>query len=253
MGRAHAETLAREGASIVAFDICGPLKYSLAPAATSEDLRETAALVESHGQRCLTAEVDARDLSGLTDLADRTMSEFGRIDILVVNHGIWVVAPNSWELEEENWQESIDVLLTGAWKVCKAFVPRIIEGNRGGSVILTSSVNSVIPQPSAIAYTAAKHGLIGIMKVLAHELGSDWIRVNAVNPAGIPTPMVIDSPTVDKAMEYRPEYISNNRALLPEEWIPIQAVADAVLWLASDESKHVKGIQVPVDGGWAIY
>jgi (+)-trans-carveol dehydrogenase len=252
MGRVHAQTLAREGASIVAFDICDGFAFSRAPAATPDDLAQTARLVEEQGQRCLTAQTDARDLPGLCALADRAMAEFGRVDVLVVNHGIWVVAPNSWDLEEENWQESIDVLLTGAWKVCKAFIPQIIEGQRGGSIVLTSSVNAHTPQPSAIAYTAAKHGITGVMKVLAHELGEHWIRVNTVNPAGIPTPMVQEGDTVEYALKYRPEYISNNRALLPEEWIPAQAVADAVLWLSSDEARHITGIQVPVDAGWAI-
>lgn len=252
MGRAHALKLAAEGAAVVAFDVCTGFEYSVAPPATPEDLEATAKAVRELGVACIAREVDARDLDSLTKLADDTVAELGRVDILVVNHGIWVVAPNSWELEEANWQESIDVLLTGAWKVCKSFIPAMRAGGRGGSIILTSSANGVIAQPSAIAYTAAKHGVIGIMKVLAHELSKDWIRVNTVNPANIPTPMVLDSPTVELALKYRPEYISHNRALLPEEWVPIDAVAEAVLWLASDASRHITGIQLPVDAGWVI-
>lgn len=252
MGRSHAQALAAEGADLVLFDVCEGFDYVLAPPATEADLAETARLVEATGRECLARRVDARDLTALQDLADAAMERFGRIDIVVVNHGIWVVAPNSWELEEANWQESIDVLLTGAWKVTKAFVPKLIEGGRGGSIILTSSVNAHIPQPSAIAYTAAKHGLTGVMKVLAHELGEHWIRVNNVNPAGVPTPMVIEGDTVARAMEFRPDYISNNRSLLPEDEIPVRAITNAVLWLASEDSRYVTGTELPVDAGWAI-
>jgi (+)-trans-carveol dehydrogenase len=252
-GRSHAETLAREGADIVAFDICEPLKYPLAPGATEEQLAETARLVQTHDRRCLTAKLDARDLPALRDLAARTMAEFGRVDILVVNHGIWSLAPNSWELEEESWNESIDILLTGAWKVTAAFIPKLIETGPGGSIVVTGSTNSVQPQPSAIAYTAAKFGLMGLMRVLAVELGPYEIRVNAVNPAAIKTPMVFEGGSLERALEYRPDYIGTNRAMLPmpQGWVEPEVVSDAVLWLVSDEAKWVTGAMIPVDGGWS--
>jgi NAD(P)-dependent dehydrogenase (short-subunit alcohol dehydrogenase family) len=179
------------------------------------------------------------------------MHEFGRLDGLIVNHGIWSMAPNSWELEEESWQETIDVMLTGAWKVCKAFVPHILAGNRGGAVVLTGSVNSVQPQPSGIAYTAAKHGIAGVMKVLATELGEFNIRVNTVNPGGIATPMLLEGGSIELATKYRPNWISHNRALLPVEWIPPESVSNAIVWLMSEESKYVTGAMIPVDSGWA--
>lgn len=250
-GRAHAVALAREGADIVAFDICEALRFPLHPGATVEDLAETKSLVEAEGRRCLSAKLDARDLGGLEDLAERAMDELGRVDVLVVNHGLWTLAPNSWELSEESWQESIDVLLTGAWKTCKAFIPTIISGDRGGSVILTSSVNGVQPQPSAIAYTASKHGVVGMMKVLAHEAGEFGIRVNAVLPGGIATPMLLEGGSIEKAIEYRPSFISNNRNLLPVEWQPPESVANAVVFLASEESAYITGVSLPVDSGWS--
>jgi (+)-trans-carveol dehydrogenase len=148
-------TIAREGADIVAFDICAPLRHSLHPGATEADLQETARLVEEQDRRCVSAKVDARELPALRELADRAIAELGRIDVLVVNHGIWSVAPSSWELDEEDWVDSIAVLLTGAWKVTTAFFPKIIEGDAGGAVVITGSTNSVQPQPSAVSYTAA--------------------------------------------------------------------------------------------------
>src|SRR4051794_28149463 len=113
-GRSHCVALAREGADIVAFDICGPLRTPRYPGATPEDLEETVRLVEAEDRRCVPAQVDARDLPGLQAFAGEAVAELGRVDVLVVNHGIWAINEQSWTLAEEDWQESIDVLLTGA-------------------------------------------------------------------------------------------------------------------------------------------
>lgn len=252
-GRSHAVTLAREGATIVGFDICEKIGFPLTPGATEEDLQETVRLVEEQDQRMLAEKLDARDLGGLQKLADRTMEEFGRIDALCVNHGLWTVAVNSWELEEEVWQETIDHMLTGAWKVCKAFIPKMIESGNGGSVIITSSANGVNPQPGAIAYCAAKGGEIMMMKVLSKECGPHNIRVNTINPGGIATPMLLEGGTVERAAELHPDYITNNRNSLPVEWQPPESISNAVLFLASDESAYITGIQLPVDSGWNNY
>ena len=252
-GRSHAVTLAREGATIVGFDICEKLRTALTPGATEEDLQETMRLVEAHDRRCLTAKVDARDLDGLQKLADQAMEEFGRIDILLVNHGLWTVAPNSWELEEPVWQETIDVMLTGAWKVCKAFIPKILEGERGGAIVITASANGITPQPGAVAYCAAKAGEIHMMRVLAWELGPYNVRVNTVNPGGIETAMLLEGGTVERALELHPKYIGNNRNLLPIEWQPPESVSNAILWLVSDEAEYVTGTTIAVDAGWTNY
>ncbi len=259
-GRAHAETLAREGAHIVAFDLCEPFEHPVHPGATEEDLAETGRLVQAQDRLCLTSKTDARDSEGLAKLAAEAMDQFGRIDVLVVNHGLWVSAPNSWELEEDSWQESLDVLLTGSWKVCKAFIPALIEGGRGGSIILTGSANAVQPQPGAVAYTAGKHGQAGLMKVLALELGPHNVRVNQVNPGAINTP-ILHGGAIERSLEFYPNHFSYNRNVLPEEIFdktvmgatqPAQSISDAVLWLASDESRFVTGIMLPVDGGWTV-
>lgn len=252
-GRSHAVTLAREGASIVAFDICEQLPSVMTPGATEEDLAETMRLVEEQDQRCLTSKTDARDLAGLQQLAGRAMSEFGQVDILLVNHGLWHVATNSWELEESDWQETIDVMLTGAWKVCKAFIPKILEGERGGAIVITSSANGVTPQPGAIAYCAAKAGEIHMMHVLAKELGPHRVRVNTVNPGGIQTPMLLEGGTVEKALELHPDYIGHNRNALPIEWQPPESISNAILYLVSDQGEYVTGTSLAVDAGWANY
>ncbi|MCK8671589.1 mycofactocin-coupled SDR family oxidoreductase [Rhodococcus sp. HM1] len=252
-GRAHAVAMAREGATVVAFDICEPLKTPLHPGATAEQLDETAELVRNEGQECLSAKVDARDLTELEALAERVMSTYGRIDILVINHGIWTIGESTWALDEASWQESIDVNLTGAWKVAKAFVPRIIEGQQGGSVILTASVNGLKAQPCAPAYTAAKHGVVGLMKTLAWELGEHSIRVNAICPGAIATDMTQKGGTVEKSLEYTPRFFSTDRSLLPAGWVPPETVAKTAVFLASDDSEHITGVALPVDAGWTNY
>lgn len=252
-GRSHAVTLAREGAAIVAFDICAPIEAITTPPASEADLAETARLVEAEGQRCLSAVADARDLPALEALADRAYSELGSIDVLCVNHGVWNVAANSWETDEDLWQAHIDVMLTGAWKVCKAFIPKILAGDRGGSIILTSSANGYTPQPGAVAYCVAKAGVINMTRVLAFELGEHNVRVNAVCPGGVASAMLLEGGTVERAAELNPRYITHNRNLLPIEWQPVESISGAVLWLASEESAYVTGIELPVDAGWTAY
>lgn len=253
MGRSHAVTLAREGASIVAFDICEPLPSVMTPGATEEDLQETKRLVEEQGQRCLTAKADARDLQALQDLADRAMDEFGRVDILVVNHGLWNVAPSSWDLTEDDWDETIDIMLTGSWKVCKAFVPKVIAGERGGSIVFTASVNSVTVQPGAPHYCAAKAGVVHLMRVLAWELGKHRVRVNAVNPGTTATPLVLEGGTAERAISLHPEYMGENHFLLPVDIQPPESVSNAILWLVSNEAEYVTGVSLPVDAGTMVY
>jgi len=252
-GRAHAVALAKEGVSVVAFDSCEPAKYATTVPSSEADLAGTAELVRREGPRCLTSKLDARDLAGLTDLADRAMAEFGRIDILLVNHGIWVVSPNSWELEEESWQETMDVVLSGAWKVTKAFVPKIMDGSNGGAVVLTSSANGIRPLPSSVAYATAKAGILMLMRVLAFELGQHNIRVNAVLPGPIDSNMSRSGGTLERALEYYPDHLSVKRTFLPVDWLPPSSISDAILWLVSDEARYVTGAEVPVDAGFTAY
>ena len=251
-GRSHAMTLAREGASIVAFDACSSFAYPMTPPATEEDLAETVRGVEGMDQRCLSEVLDARDSSGLEHLAARTREEFGRVDILVINHGIWSIARNTWETPEEQWNELVDVLLTGVYKVCRAFMPLMIESG-GGSVIMTSSSNAIQPGPSSGAYTAAKTGVVGLMRVMAVEAGEFNIRVNAIAPGGVNTKMLQEGGTMEQSLEWRPEFLGQNKNLLPNlQWLEPQAISDAVLFLASDESKFVTGVLLPVDAGWTV-
>ena len=188
-GRAHAVRLAEEGADIIAADICRPVDTVTYAGASSDDLAETTALVEKTGRHILAREVDVRDLMGLTQLVADGVAEFGRLDIVVANAGI-MTAGRLWELSPEQWNEVIGVNLTGVWNTIKATVPVLIDQGEGGSVILTSSVAGLVGQPFVGHYAASKHGVVGLCRSLANELGEYNIRVNSVHPVGVNTEMV---------------------------------------------------------------
>jgi (+)-trans-carveol dehydrogenase len=249
-GRAHAVALAREGASIVAFDALRHFD-TIHEGSTEADLEETVRLVEKEDQRILARKVDARDLSALRSLANEAVGEFGKVDVLAVNHGIWAISENSWSTTEEAWQESIDVLLTGAWKVTTAFIPKIIEGG-GGSVVLTSSAMGIKAQPSSAAYTTAKHGVLGLMKTIAWEAGRYNVRCNAVLPGMVDTKM-LQGGTIEQSAQWQPRFFTLDRSLLPDGMIPPDGISRAVVFLASDESEFITGVALPVDAGWTTF
>jgi SDR family mycofactocin-dependent oxidoreductase len=247
-GRAHAVRLAEEGADIVISDICAPVPTNGVVAATPDDLAETVRLVEKTGQRVLARQVDVRDLDGLEALGTDAVAEFGHIDIVVANAGIlsW---GNAWELSSQAWNELIDVNLTGVFHTVRATVPHMIKQGTGGSIILTSSSAGLKGQPFTLAYTAAKHGVVGITRGLANELGQYDIRVNSIHPAGVRTEMM----NVDGLFQLITKHATTLGPLfmntLPHESMKPEAVAGVVAWLASDESRYLTGAQIPVDLG----
>jgi SDR family mycofactocin-dependent oxidoreductase len=257
-GRAHAVRLAGEGADIIAVDICRPVETVPYPAATSADLAETARQVEERGQRIITAEVDIRDLAALTEIADRGVSELGRLDIVIANAGISTPTP-TLEMSEEIWQTMIDVNLSGQWRTIKATVPHIIAGGRGGAVVLISSLAAVTANANVAHYTAAKAGLIGLMRVLAKELAPERIRVNTVHPTTVATDMIINDVTFRR---FRPDLDNPTRADFDEvartlNALPIAVteaidVANAVLYLVSDDGRYVTGSTQMVDAGGSL-
>lgn len=171
-GRAHAVRLASEGADIVAVDVCGPVSDTITyPAATSEELAETASAVEATGRKVLAREVDIRDLAAQQQLVADTIEQFGRLDVVVANAGVL-----SWgrmfEMSEEQWDSVIDVNLNGTWRTLRATVPAMIEAGNGGSIIVVSSSAGLKATPGNSHYAASKHGLVAITNSLALEVGS---------------------------------------------------------------------------------
>ena len=196
-GRSHALRLAAEGADVIAVDVAAnsveTISYALA---SEEDLDSTVKEVESMGRRAVKAVADVRSLSELQQAADTGLSELGKIDIVCANAGIgsWAVA---WEMTEQQWKDMIDINLTGVFNTVRATLPSMVERGQGGSVVLTSSTAGLRAYANTAHYTAAKHGVIGLMKVLAQEAGPHRIRVNAVCPTTVRTPLVINDATFE--------------------------------------------------------
>jgi SDR family mycofactocin-dependent oxidoreductase len=247
-GRAHAARLARDGADVVISDICGPIDGLKYAATTDEDLAETVALVEKEGRRALARAVDVRDLDGLTSLADDAIAEFGRIDIVVANAGILSVA-RMWEITPEQWKNMIDVNLTGVWHTIRATVPHMIEAGNGGSIILTSSVGGLKGLPFMGHYNASKHGVVGLCKTLANELGEFNIRVNTIQPAGVDTLMIYDPDFNELLKQHSRTLAPIYMTTLPGGCMQPEDMAAVVSFLASDEARFMTGSQIPYDFG----
>ena len=256
-GRSHALRLASEGADVIAVDI-GPgrvetISYDLA---SEEDLDSTVKDIESMGRRAVKAVADVRSLPDLQAAVNAGLSQLGKIDIVCANAGIgsWAV---SWEMTEQQWKDMIDINLTGVFNATRAALPSMVERGEGGSLVLTSSTAGLRAYANTAHYTAAKHGVIGLMKVLAQEVGPHRIRVNSVCPTTVRTPLVIndstfqlftphlENPTED---DVREPFESLN--ILPGvAWIEPEDVSDAVVFLCSDAAKYITGVALPIDAG----
>ena len=256
-GRAHAVRLAQEGADIIAVDICKKIDtVDLIAASTPEDLAETADLVKGHNRRIYTAEVDVRDFEALKAAVDTGVEQMGRLDIIVANAGIGNGGQTLDKTSEVDWTAMIDINLGGVWKSVKAGVPHILAGGRGGSIILTSSVGGLKAYPHTGHYVAAKHGVVGLMRTFAVELGAQNIRVNSVHPTNVNTPLFMNDGTMRL---FRPDLenpgpedmkvVGQLMHTLPIGWVEPEDIANAVLFLASDEARYITGVTLPVDGG----
>jgi (+)-trans-carveol dehydrogenase len=255
-GRSHAVRLAQEGADIIAVDICQPFDNSPAPAATTEDLLETAEMVKGLGRRIVISEVDVRDYESLKSAVDSGVEQLGGLDIIVANAGIGTVGNRLDRLDEHIWQEMIDVNLSGVWKSVKAGVPHLLAGGRGGSIILTSSVAGLKTYPYTGHYVAAKHGVVGLMRTFAVELGAQSIRANSVHPTHVNTPLLLNEKTYRM---FRPDLenpgpddmapVCQSFHFLPIPWVTAEDISNTVLFLASDEARYITGVALPVDAG----
>jgi SDR family mycofactocin-dependent oxidoreductase len=247
-GRAHAVRLAAEGAAIVAVDAAGPVGDNGYPAATAEDLAETVRQVEALDRRIVARRADVRESAALDAVLDEAAAELGpRLDVVVANAGIsnW---NRFWEMSDEQWQTVLDVNLTGVWRTLKAAAPRMIAAGNGGSIVAISSVAGLKSLPAQAHYSAAKHGVVGLVGTAAIELAEYGIRVNSVHPWAVRTDMGRDR-SLDPVLEARPDYRRSFVHLLPDRAADPGDIADAVLWLASDLSRTVTGANIPVDLG----
>jgi SDR family mycofactocin-dependent oxidoreductase len=256
-GRSHAIRLASEGADIIALDLCAPVESVSYAMGTRDELEETARLVRAQGRKVFSIVADVRDPEQLESALGEAVLELGGLDIVIANAGI-VSYARGHEITEFAWREMIDINLTGVWHTIKVSVPHLME--RGaGSIILISSAAGLQGPPNLAHYVATKHGVTGLMRAFANELAPHMIRVNSIHPTQVETPMIMN----DEIFRlFRPDLAAPTRAdmippsvkmnALPVPWVQPEDVANAALFLASEEARYITGAALPVDAGITV-
>jgi (+)-trans-carveol dehydrogenase len=254
-GRAEAVRLAQEGADIIAVDICAQIPTAGYQMSSPEDLDETVRLVEAEDRRIFARQGDTRDIERLREVVDGGVAEFGRLDFCVANAGI-----SSWgpavEIEEDEWDDVVDTNLKGVWNSCKVAVPHIRAHGEGGALVLTSSAAGLHAYANLAHYASAKHGVVGLMRVLGVELGPERIRVNTIHPTTVNTPMLLNEPVYglfapdkEKPTEADLRAVTETLHPMPTPWVEAIDIANAVAFLVSDEARFITGAMLPVDAG----
>jgi (+)-trans-carveol dehydrogenase len=251
--------LAQEGADIIAVDICHDVEGAL-PMSTPADLAETVKLVEAQDRRIVAAQADVRDVDELKAAVDAGVEQLGRLDIVLANAGSASLGGPVQTMAADNWKHTIDINLTGLWHTARVAIPHLIAGGQGGSIVLTSSVGGMHAMPNMSHYVSAKHGVVGLMRSLAVELGQHHIRVNSVLPTNVSTPMFMNEGTFKM---FRPDLenpgpddvaavAAQFMHVLPVGWVEPEDVSNAILFLVSDEARYITGVTLPVDAGALI-
>jgi SDR family mycofactocin-dependent oxidoreductase len=253
-GRSHAVRLAQEGADIIAVDLCAQIDSVPYPMATREDLDRTVEEVEALDRRIVASVADVRNLSALQEAVREGVAQLGRLDIVLANAGIASMGSEDSD-PVQAWQDSLDVNLTGVWKTVRAAAPVLVEQGDGGAIVLTSSTAGLKglagDSPAGDAYTAAKHGVVGLMRRFANSLAPHRIRVNSVHPTGVNTPMVVNEYT-RRWLEEDPGVAGLMTNLLPVQLVEPIDISNAIAWLVSDDARYVTGITLPVDAGFTV-
>jgi SDR family mycofactocin-dependent oxidoreductase len=253
IGRACALRLAEEGADIAAVDIGAAIATVPYQPSSTEQLAETAAAVRAFGRRCLPLVADVRDGAAMRQAVANAVSELGPVEVLVAAAGIdsW---GRAWELTDDQWNAMLAVNLTGVWQSAKAVAPYLISQRRGAMVFIGSVLSHRANRQFA-HYTAAKHGVLGLVRAFALELAGYNVRVNSVDPTVVLTDMVTSQEYMDNLVghpgateeEVRNHYLQWN--VLPTPWIEPRDVANAALFLVSDEARFITGLGLPLDAG----
>ena len=252
-GRSHAVRLAEEGADIIGVDICGQVSTVSYPMATRDDLAETVAMVEKLGRRMESAVVDVRDADALAAAAKAGIRALGRVDIVLANAGIMFQGLAEGR-DHQAFRDAVDVMLVGVWNTIQACLPTLLEQGEGGSVVITSSVNGLKGMVAGtnggnFGYAAAKHGVVGLMRMYANYLAPQNIRVNTVHPTGVDTPMLVGFD--QSAAGANPAFAAGLGNPMPVARIEARDVSNAIAWLVSDDARYVTGVALPVDAGMA--
>jgi (+)-trans-carveol dehydrogenase len=254
-GRNHAVRLAQEGADLILADACADVASIGYDLATEADLAETVKLVEALDRRVVSDRVDVREGAAVRALVDRGVAELGRLDVVVANAGIAGSEPMV-DMSDATWQDMIDINLTGVFKTIRAALPHLTAGS---AIVITSSIAGFKGLANNTHYTAAKHGVMGIMRALANEVGPQGIRVNCVNPTNVDTRMLFNDaiyrlfrPDLEAPTREDVEDIMKGMHVLDRGWVELDDVSNAVLFLASEDARFITGVALPVDAGALI-
>src|SRR5260221_6335584 len=243
---ATAIALAKEGVHIAAFDIAKQLKYPGYALGSVDELESLKKEIEELGVQCIIHKGDVRNDNDITTAAKESQSQFKKIDILFNNAGICAYGL-AHELTEEEWEAMIDINLKGPWLVARRIIPLMIQ-QKSGVIINNSSVAGLRGMNRLSHYAASKWGLVGLTKSWAIELAPYNVRVVSIHPTGVNTPMNDGL----AAMEgLTPREIGERSAgnLLAVPWVEPEDVANAVVFLASDNCRFVTGSQFVLDAG----
>lgn len=240
-GRSHALALAAEGANVVVADIAAQVAVIGYPLATADQLDETVKLIEEHGVRALGLKVDARDTGQIQEAVARTVAEFGRIDILLANHGV-VDFTTVETMTDEAWDVVVETNLTGIFKAIRAVIPTMRK-QRYGRIVATASMGARNAAPNLAHYIAAKWGVIGLVKTTALEVADFGITVNVVAPGAVGTDLFFNQPTFDVFLpdiehptvdDFRTRLDDLDYGLNGVRYLEPEDVSRAVLYLVTD-------------------
>jgi SDR family mycofactocin-dependent oxidoreductase len=249
-GRAHAIRLAEEGADIIGIDICEQMSSVGYAMGTQDELDQTVKEVEALGRRMLSFTADVREYAEVRSAYKEGSAELGPVTIVVANAGI---GPGGTAVAQEiQWDEVIGVNLTGVWNTGRATINTMIKNELGGSVTITSSTGGLMGaganDAGMLGYTAAKHGEIGLMRAWANYCAPHFIRVNAVAPTTVQTPMAGGGNTAE-ILQHAPHLLGSLTNAMPIEAVEALDIANAVAFLASDAARYITGTVLPVDAG----
>ena len=235
IGQATVKRLAQDGAHVIVADV----QMDLAT--------DVAAEVNSAGGSAEVYELDVAEEGAAAAAVAAIVGNHGRLDGAFNNAGIVGPTTKLLEIEPAEWARVMSVNLTGVFSCVQAEIAQMVQQQSGGSIVNASSICGLVALPQATAYNAAKHGVVGITKTAALEYGPNNIRVNAICPGFIDTPMLAHGAGAD------PNVLAGVVATLPIRRVAsADEVADVVAWLLSAESSYVTGVAMPIDGGWVV-
>jgi NAD(P)-dependent dehydrogenase (short-subunit alcohol dehydrogenase family) len=233
IGRAAAERFAEEGAAVVVGDV------------DEDGGHETVSMIESAGGEAQFVHADVTEEADSATLVETALDSYGGLDFAFNNAGIEGESHPASEQPTTNWEQVIDVNLRGVFFGMREQIPAMMEDG-GGAIVNTASIAGILGFPNLAPYVASKHGVIGLTKTAALEFASDGVRLNAVCPGVIETPMVA------RSQEENPEEMEQAIAATPMGRLgQPEEIADAVVWLCSDRASFVTAESLVVDGGYA--